>query len=107
MRLFAFLALFLAALPVYSQESSKMPAPPAGGTVTVTESTKTNPDGSVTKQTKTESSDGATDVLENLGLGIAVFGLQDEEIVKATIENNILRVTEKRKMRAGPWLQTQ
>lgn len=43
----------------------------------------------------------------NMTAGIAAFYLgKKNEIVDATIENGIVRVKEKRSMRAGPWLQT-
>ena len=43
----------------------------------------------------------------NLTAGIGVFSLGKKgEVVDATIENGIVRVKEKRSMRAGPWLQT-
>jgi hypothetical protein len=46
------------------------------------------------------------DLVSNLSLGIAVIGMSKPEIVTATIENGIVRVVEKRSMRASPWLQT-
>lgn len=43
--------------------------------------------------------------ISNFSGGIAAFTLSKPEIVNATIENGIVRVTEKRSFRAGPWLQ--
>jgi hypothetical protein len=50
--------------------------------------------------------DGTMGVFSNLNAGIAVLHLGSDEIVDATIENHIVRVKEKRRVRAGPWLQT-
>jgi hypothetical protein len=62
---------------------------------------------SVTLTAKAASgADGSLGVFSNLNAGIAVFHLGSDEIVDATIENHIVRVKEKRRVRAGPWLQT-
>jgi hypothetical protein len=50
--------------------------------------------------------DKQTELLDNLSVGIAVLALHKPEIVSATIEGGIVRVTEKRSMRPGFWLQT-
>jgi hypothetical protein len=49
---------------------------------------------------------GSDDFWKNLSLGLAVISSTKPEIVSATVENGIVRVTEKRSMRAVPWLQT-
>jgi hypothetical protein len=88
-----------ALLPFFA--SAADPVPAAGGAGASPAAPESNAAAAAAAATST-----LDDLISNLSLGIAVIGFTKPEIVSATIENKTVRVTEKRSMRAGPWLQT-
>lgn len=97
MKAYLYSILVLASLSPVLCHSAPDPAAPAAK----------SPGGKTEDVTQNLAPNGTIEeLMSNLSLGIAVIGFTKPEIVSATIENKFVRVTEKRSMRAGPWLQT-